>query len=295
MILQCGNNVIYCRNDVIHILFLFSTFAIRNKNFMKSVNNFNNLFPRRKEFKPTFSTPQFDGCDVMYTLSEDIEPTVITAESMISSTPGWDEMINLAKTRKIRQLKKKAVLYNQGDYSSGVYYISKGKIKSLMLSNDGKEFITGLFKEGDFIGYSAILEGTDYNNTAIAIEDSEVLKIPREDFLVLLQKNSNVAQQFIKMLSENVSTKEKQLLNMAYNTVRKRIADALVQLCDKYKKSHEINFSIFIPRNDLASMTGASKETVTRSLSELKEDGFLDIKGSEVIIINYEALKKLKN
>ena len=89
-------------------------------------------------------------------------------------------------------------------------------------------------------------------------------------------------------------TEEKQLLNMAYNTVRKRIADALIELHDKYKKENEKSFSISIPRNDLASMVGTSTETVTRTLSEFKEDGFLNIKGSEVTVMNYEGLKKIK-
>jgi len=172
--------------------------------------------------------------------------------------------------------------------------VNKGKIKTSVMNNDGKEFITALFKEGDFIGYLSILEDKDYIDTATAMEDSEVLKIPREDFLDLLRKNRDVAHQFIKMLSGNILDKEKQLLNMAYNTVRKRIADALIELHDKYKKENEKSFSISIPRNDLASMVGTSTETVTRTLSEFKEDGFLNIKGSEVTVMNYEGLKKIK-
>jgi len=212
----------------------------------------------------------------------------------IDAARGLEELQKLQENKKSKPLKKKDTLFTQGDYPSGVYYVNKGKIKTSVMNNDGKEFITGLFKEGDFIGYLSILEDKDYIDTATAMEDSEVLKIPREDFLDLLRKNRDVAHQFIKMLSGNILDKEKQLLNMAYNTVRKRIADALIELHDKYKKENEKSFSISIPRNDLASMVGTSTETVTRTLSEFKEDGFLNIKGSEVTVMNYEGLKKIK-
>ena len=247
-----------------------------------------------------YLTKPFEEMDLLNTIERRLNKSKMFVQKskdihqFIDAARGLEELQKLQENKKAKPLKKKDTLFSQGDYPSGVYYVSKGKIKTSVMNNEGKEFITGLFKEGDFIGYLPILEDNDYADTATAMEDSEVLKIPREDFLDLLRKNRDVAHQFIKMLSGNIIDKEKQLLNMAYNTVRKRIADALVELHDKYKKENEKSFSIAIPRNDLASMVGTSTETVTRTLSEFKEDNYLNIKGSEVTITNYEGLKKIR-
>ena len=108
--------------------------------------------------------------------------------------------------------------------------MNSGKVKTFKMNEDGKEFITGLFKKGDFIGYIPILENSNHPDTCMVMEDSEILVIPRMDFLDLVHSNRDVANKFIKLLSSNVMDKEEQLLNLAYNTVRKRVATALVSL-----------------------------------------------------------------
>lgn len=211
----------------------------------------------------------------------------------IDEVSGIEELEKLSANKKIRPYKKKENLYHEGDYPNGLYFIHKGKVKTYKINDDGKEFITNLYQEGDFFGYKAILEDDVYKESASAIEETEVVKIPRQDFLALIYSNKEVSKCFIKMLSNNLTDKEGELLNLAYNSVRKRVADALILLEDTYKKNSG-NFSMAISRDDLASIVGTSTESVIRTISEFKEEGLVSVKGSSITIDNSDKLRHLR-
>lgn len=215
-------------------------------------------------------------------------------DKFIDTARGLKELKALSKDRKIRSFKKKQVLFHEGDYPNHIYFINSGKVKTFKINDDGKEYITDLHKPGDFIGFIALLEETDHNETAVALEDSETCLIPKEDFTKLLNTNKDVSNQFIKMLASNILEKEKQLLDLAYNTVRKRVGDALIRLMDKYKSEDKNDFTISVSRDDLASIVGTATESVIRSLSDLKDEGLIKIQASRITIVNPSKLRQLK-
>ncbi len=158
----------------------------------------------------------------------------------------------------------------------------------------GKELITNLIAEGEFFGYITLLENTDYTETVECMEDCEVVCIPKEDFFNLIYNNTAVMKRFIKMLSNDVLDKEEQLIKLAYSSVRKRTAEALILLENRYKKDNETKFSISISREDLANMVGTATESLIRTLSEFKEDKLVEIKGSNITILDSEKIRKMK-
>jgi len=97
------------------------------------------------------------------------------------------------------------------------------------------------------------------------------------------------------MLSDNLREKEEQLLKLAYNSVRKKVADALVTLYNRYNKDGSINFTISISREDLANLAGTATESTIRTLSDLKDEKLIDIQASKITVLNYEKLSKMKN
>lgn len=156
--------------------------------------------------------------------------------------------------------------------------MKKGKIKIHRANEAGKELITELHKEGDFFGSVSLLQNEKYTSTATALEESEIFIIPKDDFFSLLYKNAEVARKFIEILSNNLLENEKELVKLAYNSVRKRVAEALVKLSDKYKKEIDQKFSMNVSREDLANLVTAT-ETVIRTLSDFKDESLIDIKG----------------
>jgi CheY-like chemotaxis protein len=213
----------------------------------------------------------------------------------ISEAKSLQELATLSAERKVKIIKKKDSIFTEGSYPNGLYFITKGKVKTFKTNNDGKEFITGLYKEGDFIGYNAILEETNYNESAAALEDTEVCIVPKEDFFKLIYKNSTVSQKFIKMLADSLSEKEEALLKLAYNSVRKRVAEALITLKNRYQKNNDANFNMAISREDLSNIAGTSTETAIRTLSDFKEEKLIEINGGNITILNVEKLERMKN
>jgi CRP-like cAMP-binding protein/ActR/RegA family two-component response regulator len=252
-----------------------------------------------------YLTKPFDDVELMNAIESRLKKNEIAKRQFSQTIQGLSAFLNEAKAieslkelsdaGEIKLYKKKQDVYTEGSFPKGIYFISKGKIKIHRANETGKEFITELHKEGDFFGYLSLLQNEVYTNTATALEDTEIYRIPKEDFFSLLYKNSDVARKFIEMLSNNLVENEKQLVKLAYNSVRKRLAEALVKLSDTYKKKDEQKFSMHVSREDLANMVGTATETVIRTLSDFKDEGLIEIKGGTITLINYEKLSRMKN
>ncbi len=214
--------------------------------------------------------------------------------NFINEANGLEELNKLSENRKTRTFKKKEIVFYEGDYAGAIYFVSSGKVRAYKINDDAKEYSSDLYGPGDFVGYLSVLEGEEYKESTEAMENTELLKIPREDFTELLFKNRDVSSSFIKMLAHNVLEKEEQLLSLAYDSVRKRVADALINLQKKYNESEEENFEISISRNELASLVGTSPETVIRTLSDFKDEALIEVKGSKISIVKSDELENLR-
>ena len=226
------------------------------------------------------------------TIKKEFSRDIPGLEKFFEEASGIDELHNLSKNRVVSKYKKKEVIFHIGDKPHYVFFINKGSVKTYKTHDDGKELITNLYREGEFFGHTPLFEQKAYADTALVMEDSEIYKIPSEDFLSLVYKNREVAGQFIRMLSNKVEEQEKQLLKLAYDTVRKRTADALLQFMKGHDSKSKVSFKV--TRDDLASMVATATETVIRCLGEFKEDGFIEINGREITIINSKGLEKVQ-
>ncbi len=214
-------------------------------------------------------------------------------EEFVNSAKKYHSIGDLDKERKTRTFKKKDIIYREGDFGSYVYKIRKGKVKTYRINEDGKELVHDLLKEGDFLGERAVIQDDTRTEFAEAMEETELILIPRTDFQELIFGNREVSAQFIKLLSRNLSDRELELMEMAYNTVRKRTADSLMKLYETYKKDDGV-VSFEISRADLAGMVGTATESVIRILSEFKKDGWIEINGSSISVLEAEKIKTVK-
>lgn len=206
-----------------------------------------------------------------------------------------DALKDLAEGRNINHYRKKQIIYTEGNHPGRMFYVVSGKIKTFKSNEDGKELTVGLYSEGEFFGYIALLENGVYRESAEAMEDSDVALIPREDFESLINNNSEVSRKFIKMLAHNVVEREEQLLNLAYNSLRKRVADALITLQRKYKKGNEEHFSIHISREDLANIAGTATESLIRTLSDFRGEKLIEIRDGNIVLLNEKKLESMLN
>lgn len=187
---------------------------------------------------------------------------------------------------------KKQVIYTEGKRPRYLYYLVKGKVKGFKTHEDGKEYITDLYSDGDFIGYPALIEEKNYDDSAVALEESEVIQIPKDDFHDSIGGDITVASKFIRIITQNVKEKEERLLSLAYSSLRKRVAKALVDIYEKFNVNGE-NKPIEISREDIAHYVGTATESLIRTLSDFKSEKLIAIKEGKISIENLEKLKHL--
>ncbi|MGN6295804.1 MAG: response regulator [Ginsengibacter sp.] len=206
-----------------------------------------------------------------------------------------DALDKLTNSQMINHFKKKQRVYAEGNHPHSLYYLTSGKIRTYKINDLGKELTTSLYNEGDFFGYNALLENTAYRETAETLEESDITIIGREDFEILVNNNKKVAQKFIKLLAHDVAEKEEQLISLAYNSLRKRVADAIINLSKKYKKEDTADFTIHISREDLAHIAGTTTESLIRTLSDFKNEKLIEAEAGYVKILNEKKLKDMLN
>lgn len=226
-------------------------------------------------------------------IKEAFDKTENGLKAFIDEARGKEEIIKLSQDRTIKNYRKKDPIFQEGEYPNYLFFITKGKVKVTMNNEEGREYVIAVRKEGDFVGYLALLKNEKYAISAYALELTSISLIPKTDFFALLHSNRDVSNKFIKMLADNIYEKEVQLLSLAYNSVRKRVAEALVQLHNKYKVSGRPNTEIVILREDLANMVGTAKETVIRTLADFKDEKLVKVKGSRITILNLYGLENI--
>ena len=206
-----------------------------------------------------------------------------------------DEMHKALENHDIIEYKKKQVIYAEGQHPNKLYYIQAGKVKIFKTSDTGKELITGLLSAGDFFGHIPLIENVVYEEFAETLEESSIRVIPRKEFEELLTTNQEIALKVIKLLANNIAEKEHQLVALAYHSLRKRVADALLTLKKKYAKEGEELFSMSISREDLANIAGTATESLIRTLSDFKNEKLIEIKDGKITILEEKKLLNLFN
>ncbi|MDP9080231.1 MAG: response regulator [Bacteroidota bacterium] len=249
-----------------------------------------------------YLTKPFDDMELLNAVESRLKKKEIALEfysksldklnALVSKNDGLGELRRIVQERRTRQFKKNQVIYYDGDTGNGLYLVISGRVKTIKLSEDGRELMTGMYTVDDYLGVNVILANESYSDTATALEDSVLCLIPKDQIEQLLNLYPVVAKEFIKLLSNNIREKEDQLLQLAYQSVRKKMALALLRL---HRQQDDKDSQIKISREDLAAMAGMATETVSRTLSDFKEEGLIDKKGSAITLLNITNLSKMKN
>jgi CRP-like cAMP-binding protein/CheY-like chemotaxis protein len=216
------------------------------------------------------------------------------------SQNGAAELTSLIASRKIRQIKKNQIVYYDGDQPMGIYLVLEGCIKTSKQAHDGRELITGLYRADDYLGIHALLLDEAFSETAQAVEDTTLCLLLKESVLSLLDQYPKIGKQFIKILSNDIHEKEEQLLDLAYNSVRKRLSHALLRLNSQSLERPAdtlsgISWEFKISRDQLAALVGVASETVSRTLTDFQNEGLIDKKGSAIRILDPNGLIRMKN
>ncbi|GAB3946010.1 response regulator [Spirosoma harenae] len=200
-------------------------------------------------------------------------------------------LTNLSADRKIHHVPKKQFIYTEGDEPTRLFFLKTGRVKTTRTNTDGKELVTGLYGPGEFFGELALLEETNYTDSALTLDDAELIYIPKDDFRQLLLAQPEISREFIRLLAGRVSEKETQLLGMAYSSLRRRIADTLLRLQEPLPNGDPAP-PIQLSRDDLAAVVGTATESLIRNLTEFKNDGLIEITGAGIRVLQPDKLRR---
>ncbi len=188
--------------------------------------------------------------------------------------------------------KKKGEIFSEGDQPEWFYIVSKGKIKITKLSHEGKEIILELISPTDIFGGVAVLRNFPYPANAVAMEDSEVIKISRKNLMRLVDRFPNLMYCIALQLGDRMKSSYDSLKNIALERVEARIAALLLKLSNKVgiETREGIAIDMRLTKQDVADMVGTTVETSIRTFSKFKKQGLLADRDGKIVIKDREGL-----
>ncbi|MEM8585445.1 MAG: response regulator [Bacteroidota bacterium] len=195
-------------------------------------------------------------------------------------------------------LNKKDILFEEGQKARYLYQILKGRVKLSRYSELGKSLILDLrgpihrsLEPNPFMGYRAILHDEGEGCTALALDDEVILRrIPTRVFEEQLRSDRHVSAYFSHLISNDLTHTKVRMLSLAYQSVRKRTAEALLWLNDT---TENLDIGNTVAREDLAQIVGTATESVIRMLREFKDDGYISQEKGRLIVLDQEGLSEL--
>lgn len=216
-------------------------------------------------------------------------------ESVFSILSG-EELELLSMQKHCNYYQRGQIIFIEGNHPVGLFCINQGKVKISQSGFEGKEQIMRLAKDGDLLGYRALISGEGYSATATVIEDSKICLIPRNVFFGMLQSNAEITSRIMKLLAVDLREAENKITVLAQKPVIERLAEVLLMLKEYYGYEEDnASLNITITREEIANIVGTATETTIRLLSELKKEGIIDLDGKKISIIKSESLIKLAN
>ena len=207
-----------------------------------------------------------------------------------------EEVSSINTSKGCNTYQKGQVIFYEGAFPHGLFCVNNGKIKIAKSGDEGKEQIVRLAKEGDILGYRALLSGEKYSCSATAIDDTSICFIPKQTFFSLIEKNANLSKEMLKLLSHDLKIAEHKITDLAQKPVRERLAEALLFIKETYGfEKDTTTLNAVLTREEIANIVGTATETAIRLLSEFKQDKIIELNGKKITILNLPLLIKTAN
>lgn len=196
-------------------------------------------------------------------------------------------------SREIKKFRKGEIIFEDGEFPQGVYFIQKGTVKLSKSGSYGKDQILRFIKEDDLVGYRSLISGEDFQAKAEAMTDVEASFLPAEVFQMLLEKDSAASYAMLQKIAYELGESANTVTFLAQKTVRERLAEILILLEQKLGSDPEGFIKISLTREEIANLIGTATESAIRLISEFKSDKLIEVEGRNIKILSHEKLKKL--
>ena len=214
----------------------------------------------------------------------DLKSCVLCRQCMKDWLPAIDA------NRKSFHFKKGELLFKEGDTMTGMFFINTGLVKVHKHWNDDKELILRIARNGDIVGHRGLGTDTIYPVSATALEPTDVCYIDLDFFNSTLKVNPDYLYSLMMFFAAELKESEKRMRNLAHMSVKGRISNALLFLRQKFGINREGSIHLALSRQDLASYTGTTYETLFRVMNELADEKAIKLDGKSIFILNEDVL-----
>jgi CRP-like cAMP-binding protein len=205
-----------------------------------------------------------------------------------------EDIKRLAEALKEVRIAKGTMLFQKGEPGDALYIIKSGKVKIYLSSHLGEEIILAIFSHGDFLGEISLLDGRPRSAHAVAMEDTDILTLSREDFSRCLKESREAMGIIINSLCQRLRKTDDLLEDTCFLKITNRFAKKLVKLAHDYGHSvgQGVRIDLTLTQKDLAAMIGATRESVNKQMKILREKGMVMMEGHLIYITDMARLKK---
>jgi len=216
-----------------------------------------------------------------------VSTTILKAVPLFSTFPE-EQLRTLATMVTRRSVPRSSTVMASGDPTDSLYIVLSGRLKVMMSDAEGKEVILSILGPGEFFGEMGLIDDSPRSATVIAIEPCELLAIAKRDFKKCLAENSEMAMAVMRGLVRRLREADRKIGSLALLDVYGRVARLLLDMSENVEGEKVVTKRL--PKQDIAKMIGASREMVSRVMKDLQMGGYIEVRGSNIVLRDNIAL-----
>ena len=203
------------------------------------------------------------------------------------------DLRDIGDIAKTFEMKREQIVFAPEDEAEKVYVLISGKVKLSKVADDGKEVTIAVLQPGDVFGELALFGGETHDSFAEVIEDATICAIPRADFEGLLNTRPSLSLGLLNSIMERLRQAESQIEDLVFRSVPARVSHLILKLAQEHGHvgPKGITIHLRLTHQDVANFVGATRETVTNVLNELRSAGLIEIEHKQIRIVDYEGLQ----
>lgn len=202
------------------------------------------------------------------------------------------ELEALAQLGRVRTISRGNVIFYEEDPGTSCYVLLAGKVKIVVNADDGREHILGMLQAGDFFGEMSLIDGQPRSASAVCVEDVTVVMIQRDEFLKLLRANSELTLKLLVTLTMRLRAADRNVESLAFLSAPGRVARLLLELAKEGEAGPDgLSFQHAMTRQEMASLAGTSRETLTRVLMDYQDRGLVLLDKNRVTLKDEAKLR----
>jgi CRP/FNR family cyclic AMP-dependent transcriptional regulator len=210
-----------------------------------------------------------------------VSTAVLKAVPLFSSFPE-DQLRMLAGVVTRKSATRSTIVMAGGDPTDSLYIVLSGRLKVMMSDAEGKEVILSILSPGEFFGEMGLIDDSPRSASVVAIEACELLSITKRDFKRCLAENFEMAMAVMRGLVRRLREADRKIGSLALLDVYGRVARLLLDMSETVEGEKVVTKRL--PKQDIAKMIGASREMVSRVMKDLQMGGYIEVRGSNIVL-----------